>query len=53
MFKAERIFEVRTVDVRLEFEANDDFPAATSAFCLILHDRVIQYKPINGEIKKL
>ena len=41
------------VNVRLEFEANGNFPASTSAFYLILHDRVIQYKPRSGEIKKL
>ena len=41
------------VDVRLEFESSEDFPANTSAFCLILHDRVVQYKPISGEVKRL
>ena len=41
------------VDIRLEFEAAHDFPASTSAFCLILHDRIIQYRPLSGEIKKL
>ena len=41
------------VDVRLEFEASKNFPAQTSAYCLILHDRLVEYKPISGEVKKL
>ncbi|XP_031789139.1 uncharacterized protein LOC116418177 [Nasonia vitripennis] len=41
------------VDVRLEFEAKKDFPANTSAYCLILHDRIVQYNPISGDVKKL
>ena len=41
------------VDVRLEFEARDNFPALTSAYCLILHDRIVQYNPVSGDVKKL
>ncbi|XP_048511373.1 uncharacterized protein LOC125500988 [Athalia rosae] len=41
------------VDIRLEFEAKDNFPTETSAYCLILHDRVIEYNPISGGVKKL
>ena len=41
------------VDVRQEFESQEDFPKKTSAFCLIIHDRIIQYKPISGDVKKL
>ena len=40
------------VDVRLEFEARDNFPAETSAYCLILHDRVVQYNPVSGNVTK-
>lgn len=41
------------VDVRLEFEAKKNFPDKTSAFCLLLHDRIIQYKPVSGDVKKM
>lgn len=41
------------VDVRLEFEARNNFPAGTSAYCLILHDRIVQYNPVSGDVKKL
>ncbi|XP_015604781.1 uncharacterized protein LOC107272285 [Cephus cinctus] len=41
------------VDIRLEFEAQDNFPADTSAFCMILHDCIVEYNPISGGVKKL
>lgn len=41
------------VDVRLEFQTSENFPAQTSAYCLILHDRIVEYKPISGGVKKL
>ncbi|XP_034944397.1 uncharacterized protein [Chelonus insularis] len=41
------------VDVRLEFEATEVFPLGTTAYCLILHDRIVEYKPLSGQIRKL
>ena len=41
------------VDIRLEFEAKENFPAGTSAYCLILHDRIVQYSPVSGDVQKL
>ncbi|XP_043474824.1 uncharacterized protein LOC122506602 [Leptopilina heterotoma] len=41
------------VDIRLEFEAKENFPDQTSAYCLILHDRVVEYRPISGGVKKI
>ena len=41
------------VDVRLAFEAKENYPAQTSAYCLILHDRIIEYNPTSGNIRKL
>lgn len=41
------------VDVRLEFETKTNIPAHTCAYCLILHDRVVEYKPLSGGVKKL
>ena len=40
-------------DVRLEFESCTNFPANTAAYWLILHDRIVQYKPISGAVKKI
>ena len=41
------------VHFRLEFKASENFPAQTSAYCLILHDRLVEYEPISGGVKKL
>ncbi|XP_044596052.1 uncharacterized protein LOC123272769 [Cotesia glomerata] len=41
------------VDIRLEFESSVAFPANTTAYCLIIHDRIIEYKPISNTVRKL
>ncbi|XP_043465281.1 uncharacterized protein LOC122500425 [Leptopilina heterotoma] len=41
------------VDIRLEFEAKENFPAQTAAYCLILHDRIVEYRPISGGVIKI
>ncbi|XP_043482539.1 uncharacterized protein LOC122511403 [Leptopilina heterotoma] len=51
--KQNEFLKQASVDVRLEFEAGINMPAETTAYCLIIHDRVIQYKPISGVVKKL
>jgi hypothetical protein len=30
-----------TIDLKIEFEAANNFPTDTSAYCLLIHDRVI------------
>ncbi|XP_036146553.1 uncharacterized protein LOC118646845 [Monomorium pharaonis] len=42
-----------TVDVRLEFECRENVPANTTAYCLIIHDRVIQYNPLTNVVLKI
>lgn len=42
-----------TVDVRIEFECRENVPANTSAYCLIIHDRVIQYNPLTNMVRKV
>ncbi|XP_044588755.1 uncharacterized protein LOC123267933 [Cotesia glomerata] len=41
------------VDIRLEFESLVPFPANTTAYCLIIHDRIVEYKPISNTVRKL
>ncbi|XP_051155188.1 uncharacterized protein LOC127277840 [Leptopilina boulardi] len=41
------------VDIRLEFESRGNFEANTSAYCLILHDRIVEYKPLSGIVRKI
>ena len=42
-----------TIDLRLEIEAEKNFEVDTHAYCLIIHDRVIQYNPFSGEVRKI
>ena len=41
------------VDVRLEFEVKDNFPGITTAYCLIIHDRIVEYNPLSGDVRKI
>lgn len=41
------------VDVKLEFKTIANMPDATSAYCLILHDRIIEYNPLTSDVKKI
>jgi len=41
-----------TVDVRIEFDCKD-VPANTTAYCLILHDRVVEYCPLSNVVRKI
>ena len=41
------------VDVRIEIESIDNFDRNTAAYCLIIHDRIIQYTSGSGDVKKI
>lgn len=41
------------VDVRLEIETSEDIPHATVGYCLIINDRIIEYKPLSNIVKKI
>ena len=51
--KQNEILKSRSVDVRLEFEAQENFPTGTSAYALIIHDRIIEYNPMSSDVRKL
>ncbi|RLU15429.1 hypothetical protein DMN91_012423 [Ooceraea biroi] len=42
-----------TVDVRLEFDCMEDIPANTTAYCLIIHDRVVEYSPLTNVVRRI
>ncbi|XP_043264012.1 uncharacterized protein LOC122404152 [Colletes gigas] len=42
-----------TVDVRIEFDCKENVPANTTAYCLILHDRVVEYNPLTNVVRKI
>ena len=51
--KQNEILKTGSVDVRLEFDASENFPTGTSAYALIIHDRIIEYKPMSGDVRKV
>ncbi|XP_011173815.1 uncharacterized protein LOC105205980 [Solenopsis invicta] len=42
-----------TVDVRIEFEYKENIPENITAYCLIIHDRVVQYNPLTNVVRKI
>lgn len=41
------------VDVRVELESDSEIPDQTSAYCLILNDCIVEYKPLSNIVKKI
>ncbi|XP_020296360.1 uncharacterized protein LOC109861218 [Pseudomyrmex gracilis] len=41
------------VDVRIEFDCKENISKNTTAYCLILHDRVIEYNPLTNVVRKI
>lgn len=42
-----------TVDIKLEMECKETFKEDYVAYCLIIHDNIIQYNPLTGIVKKI
>ncbi|XP_046744310.1 uncharacterized protein LOC124410185 [Diprion similis] len=42
-----------TVDLRIEFESETDIEDDTATYCLILHDRIVEYTPLTNVVRKL
>lgn len=40
------------VDVRIEIESKQVFPANTSAYCVIIHDRIVEYTPLSNMVRR-
>jgi len=39
-----------SVDVRIEMKTSKNIPANTKAYCLLLHDKLVEYAPLTGEV---
>lgn len=46
------IIKIGPVDIKLEFKTSDNIPENTSAYCLLIHDRIVQYNPLTSEVQK-
>lgn len=41
------------IDVKIEFETGKPIPENTNAYCLILYDRLMEYTPLTGIVRKV
>lgn len=41
------------IDIKIEFETSTNIPSKTSAYCILIHDRIIEYIPIRGQVRKV
>jgi len=47
-FRQNESIKSATVDVRIEFDCKENVTMNTTTYCLIIHDRVVQYNPLNN-----
>ncbi|XP_065365552.1 uncharacterized protein LOC135958584 [Calliphora vicina] len=41
------------IDIKVEFSTDKIVEANTSAYCLLIHDRLIEYSPLTASVKKI
>lgn len=51
--KQNESLKVGPVDVRLEFESSKNFPDKTTAYCLIIHESLVEYSPLTGVVSRV
>lgn len=51
--KQNEAIQQTTVDLKIEFESQFNFAANTRAFCVIIHDALIQYEPLTGLVMSI
>jgi len=52
LLEAKRIFEHRSGGCAFGFESHANFPAETTAYCLIIHDCEVDYSPLSDDVNK-
>lgn len=45
--------KIGPVDLKIEFKCKSNIQPNTSAYCLILHDRIVEYNPLTNNVKRL
>jgi len=51
--RRDETFKSSTVDVKLEIESLNGFPAGTRAYCIIVHDTVLEYRALSENVRKI
>ena len=53
LFSPNESIKSAIVDICIEFECKENIPLNTTAYCLIIHDRMIEYNPLTNVIRKI
>ncbi|XP_029672799.1 uncharacterized protein LOC115241269 [Formica exsecta] len=48
-----KLIKSATVDVRVEFDCKENVPSNTTAYCLIIHDRVVECNPLTNVVRRI
>ena len=51
--KQNEAIKSESIDLKIELEGKEVFKAGTRAYCLIIGDCIIEYKPISGLVRKV
>jgi len=41
------------IDIRIDVKTLNNIPSKTSAYCLIIHDKLFEYTPLLNEVRKI
>lgn len=42
-----------TIDLKIEIETSDNIPENTTAYCLVLHDKLVEYNVLTNRVQKI
>ena len=48
-----KLVKSATVDVRIEFDCRENIPNITTAYCLIIHNGIVEYNPLTNVVRKI
>lgn len=51
--KQSSLLKAGSVDLRVELEADTAIPDNTTAYCIVVYDVVISYRPLSGTVQKI
>lgn len=49
----DEIIKTGPIDLKIEFETESNVPEKTTAYCLLLHDKIIDYNMFTNEVRKI
>lgn len=47
------VMKIGSIDIRVEYQASANIPQNTCCYALIIHDRIIEYNPLNSTVNRI